>query len=168
MNLVVDDDLTAVLDGIEDAALRRLVRAWDAGRRGRSLPAPSDLAMDDIAPAAADCLEVSVHAGAGGTARFRYETVGENITQRFGPGLVGRHVDELALSSAYFAHVQASLSAALAGGVPRVERHQLLTDTGALYAYEAVQLPLARDRARIDRFLVCCRLRPQELPTLPA
>jgi hypothetical protein len=168
MNPVVDDNLAEVLDGIEDPALRRLMRAWDAARRGRALPAPGDLPMDDIAPFATDCLEISVHRAPGGAARFRYETVGENFTRRFGAGLVGHHVDELAETSAYFAHVQASLSAALAGGAPRVERHQLLTDAGALYAYEALQLPLAGDRARIDRFLVCCRLRPQDLPALPA
>jgi hypothetical protein len=168
MNLVAERDTAGFLDGIGDPALRRLAARWETLRGRRHHPRASDLGPEDTAEVAPDLLYIAVERPAGHAPVFRYTHVGERLATRFGTGLVGRAVHELARDSAYFAHVRDSLAEALVGGVARGTSHQLMLDGGEIYAYEAVQLPLSEDGHTIDSFLVCCRLSPLPPLGLPA
>lgn len=80
--------------GIDDPRLALLYGYWQGKKRGRQMPAPSDISLAELPPAVqpnAMLLEVVFE---GGRRRFRYTRVGSVFWRTSGQEPVGQFIDE--------------------------------------------------------------------------
>lgn len=139
-------DSEAFAAEIRHPVLRRFFAYWRAKAGDRAMPRRADIDPVDFPYALGYVILVEVERA---PLRFRFRLYGSALVNYFGDGdYTGRYADEL-LPPDYAPFVVKAYTEAVAGGVPRHNKRELVAG-GQLLIYDALTLPLA-DEADPDQ-----------------
>lgn len=136
---------------IHAPALQRLHQDWEDRRRGRTFPARTDFAPDDLRYVLGDLALIDVLRA---PLQFRYRLHPTNMATRLGADLTGKLIDEIA-DRRHFLLARAHCEEVVTSRRPVVkDRHGVKTDH-RVWNCEVLALPLSTDGAEIDMLMAC-------------
>lgn len=121
---------------------------WEGLRKGRTMPAEGDIAIESLADIWDNCFLVTVKDGA-----FSYSYLGENLVEAYGDDLTGKEITETLL----YPHPQSlmkTFSAVSKSGAPATDDSEFVNSRGTTVKYRSCVLPLSGAEAGKVAFLL--------------
>lgn len=136
-------------DSLDQPGSKLLYSYWDSKRRGRRMPARSDIDPLDLKLVLPQLLLLDVQPS---PLDFRYRVAGTRTYDIFGFDLTGRSVRDLG-PRPVSEGLWASLAALARDGLPQYVRLEFTTASGLARSYRVLRLPLGDDGNTVDRVL---------------
>ena len=140
-----------LLPQVGDPRLQRLLRDWEDWRGRDALPDRSKVTPENLRSLLGSLFLFDIEPGDDGP-RFRYRLFGSAVAAHRGFDLTGRCIDEHP-DVAFAARAQLAYRQAVAAKLPLWARVDGISPGGLVSRFEALILPLARDRATPDQVL---------------
>ncbi|WP_259783287.1 PAS domain-containing protein [Aestuariispira ectoiniformans] len=132
--------------------LTRFRDIWAGLKGNRELPGPEDFSLDKFADFLPNICWIDVENSGADTRRYRYQFVGQALSEVIGADVSGRYLDEIFGEDAYD-WLQREYEDAIANKSPSYHSFLRNTVDNALIFYERLLLPFGREGEEACGFL---------------